>query len=106
MEITEEELERLVELRMAAKNQQPAKKQKELNPEAFRFKHEVRDWAMTQSNKLGHTYHLQDSLNSILRFRLGIRTVAVLKDEQVPEARKIFEQYKRLLNSEPVAPAP
>lgn len=70
-------------------------------PEANKFRNEVREYCnqtwQTRSGKDSSGYRLNDAFNTLLKFRLRIKSVAALTDEQVPEARKLFDQYKQLL---------
>ncbi|MFD1430593.1 hypothetical protein [Lacticaseibacillus mingshuiensis] len=72
------------------------------NPEAKAFKDDVKSelriiYAAKYTDGSTGAYRLVEGFNSIARFILGLRSMAGLTDEQVPEARKLFEQYKQLL---------
>jgi hypothetical protein len=67
------------------------------NPEAKAFRDEVKAWSRGINATAHFSASFVDGYNLLLRYRLQLKNVANLKDEQVPEARELFEQYKQLI---------
>lgn len=69
-------------------------------PEAMAFKREVDDWLQKHTTQWNS--HKQ-GFNALLRERFDMRNVQNMTDEQVPEARELFEQYKQLFQPKEVS---
>lgn len=61
------------------------------NPEALAFRREYADWLRANTK---HWNDLQSGFNTILRENFGFKRVQSLTDDQVPQARQMFERYK------------
>lgn len=73
------------------------------SPEVRAFNQELHAWAEkevpgdrdyeTQKKRR----NLVDGFKAALKVKLNLKTINSLTEDQVPEARKLFEQYKQLL---------
>lgn len=68
---------------------------KQKNPKAAALKQEIHDWAYEKHGKLPFQRdQLIVSVNTAIKFKLGLKDIRLLTDEQVSEARKLFEKCK------------
>lgn len=74
-----------------------------LNPEAKSFKTEVKDKLQKRyEQRFGKeaygSYKLVEAFNTLLRYHFDLRNVSSLSDDQVPQARALFDEYTQLLD--------
>jgi hypothetical protein len=61
------------------------------NPQALAFKRECTTWLRAHTERWND---LNNGFNAIMRENFGFKSVQSLTDDQVPEARRMFERYK------------
>jgi DNA phosphorothioation-dependent restriction protein DptG len=70
-------------------------------PEVRKFKQEVENWLRdsfpSDNDRQGRNSN-RNGLYAVLRTRLDLNNIQNLRDEQIPEARQIFDEYKHLLS--------
>lgn len=74
-----------------------------LNPEAKAFKAEVKDelrkrYEQRFGKETYGSYKLVEAFNTLLRYHFDLRSVSSLSDDQVPQARELFDEYTQLLD--------
>lgn len=97
MEITEEQLEALIDKKLQEKGVKP---NRPFNSEWRKLKQEINDYSnnVSEKNKFAkHAWTFSEAFNVMIRFHLDIKSVTQITEEQAPEARKLFEQLKQLI---------
>ncbi|UWP78291.1 hypothetical protein KZR06_15895 (plasmid) [Lacticaseibacillus paracasei] len=74
-----------------------------LNPVAKTFKAEVKDelrkrYEQRFGTEAYGSYKLVEAFNTLLRYHFDLRNVSSLSDDQVPQARELFNGYTQLLD--------
>ncbi len=96
MQVTEEQL------KVFPEEERPVVRRlltKQSNPKAMVLKQEVHDWACARAytddgHQLFPWSQLVSSVNMAIKLKLSLKDIRKLTDEQVPEARKLFEKFK------------
>lgn len=92
MEITEAELDALIDRKLSEKKKANAR-----NPKWYELKEEISDYVDKRASKnksATKAWALRDAINGIIRFKVDCRNVSSMNDEQVEEARRIFQLLK------------
>ncbi|MCG4280883.1 hypothetical protein [Lacticaseibacillus saniviri] len=88
MPTTVEELEQFIDARIENH------KAERSTPAVRGFKRELEQWlSQLPSNDRNAN---RSAVYAVIKTRIGLKSIQSLKDEQVPEARELFEQYKQL----------
>lgn len=96
MEVTEEQLKAFPE------EERPVVRRlltKQSNPKAMALKQEIHDWACSRAyaddgSQLFPWNQLVSSVNMAIKLKLNLKDIRKLTDEQVPDAKELFEKYK------------
>lgn len=92
---TEERLDKLERENQALKQQIEELQPKQRGSLSLEFRHQLHDWAYDRQDKLPFNWtQLHQSVIAAIKLKLGIRNIANLLDDQVPEAQKVFDAYR------------
>lgn len=99
MALTKEDEERIREIAQTVYEDQ---KSSRTTPEVRKFKQDVENWLHdcfpSDNDRQGRNSN-RNGLYAVLRTRLDLNNIQNLRDEQIPEARQIFDEYKHLLSN-------
>lgn len=92
MEITEEQLAKLIDERINANRHHTSL-------DVLEFKREVKDWAHAESENKQISYNMAlNTINGVIRLKLkDLSSMSGLSDEHLPAARQAIEDLKRLV---------
>ncbi|WP_155286086.1 hypothetical protein [Lacticaseibacillus zhaodongensis] len=102
MEISEEQLSKLIDQRV---DERLAERSNQQTPAVAKLNSEVKAWAATYyPEDLGYSTNKQRSnlingYRAIIKSRYDLKDIRQLTDDMVPEARALFERYKKLFET-------
>lgn len=98
MALTKEDEERVREIAQTVYENQKGSR---TTHEVRKFKQDIENWLRdsfpNDSDRQGRNSN-RNGLYAVLRTRLDLNSIQNLRDEQIPEARQIFDEYKHLLS--------
>ncbi|MCD2257394.1 hypothetical protein FHQ08_11925 [Lactobacillus sp. CC-MHH1034] len=92
MEVTEEQLDRLIEKKLN-------ERRNHASPAVLEFKEEIKNWAKEQSNNTQVSYSAAlNTINGVIRMKLkNIRSMSGLSDSDLPVAKQAMKELRQLL---------
>lgn len=92
MEVTEEQLDRLIEKKLN-------ERRSHASPAVLEFKEEIKNWAKEQSNNTQVSYSAAlNTINGVIRMKLkNIRSMSGLSDSDLPAAKQAMKELRQLL---------
>lgn len=96
MEITKEQLDKLIDERLESRGITPHKAQ--LSSKIREFRTEAEDWSKKATKDTAVApYVLKDALNILIKVRLGLKNIRQLSDEDLVVAKNILQALKELV---------